>query len=600
MPIVPYDLPTVAPESGVAFFRGGFDVTPIENVPAKQAEVQSQAILKAGVQMKKVADALNYEIAEAKTRDRDNNFSDSLRQKALEYNQKIGKNAVDTRADYDKNIDDLYTQFQDEIEDPLQREMFKNVAVKRLQIVKGEINSHYLKQVTIYDVGSRKARLENFATDAAATLKISPNDWEQKTEEGKATGTYNAFKKNFVAEAQGLAKRLGYDDSQTKQYMSDQMSLFHKIMVENYIANDNNTGAASYLKEFGSEISPDVRRQLNNLTKTGELKDNSLRIVMGLKGDETQQKATVDKMFIDGKIDGETRDAVFGRIDYNQQQKQQAQADFEKGLLGTAYDWAINNPGMSITDMPTRMYNDLKRTGKLGSLSQFMKSGNDPQTDSEVYYKYREMARDDPSDFAKLDLMKVRDKLSGADWERLVSLQASISKADAKAMQSQKILKSTLGMIKAEVAAIGIDLTPKEGTKAAKETATFINALTRSLDEATTEKGAPLTSEESRRIGMNMLREGYQQGSGIFGFFTTKKRGYDIATDPRIKPGTSYIVAPYSEIPLQIRNDLLTTYLSRAGIKLESTQYGNFKVSDEIKLEIERAYTKGVQQGRFR
>ena len=600
MPIVPYDLPTVAPESGVAFFRGGFDVTPIENVPAKQAEVQSQAILKAGVQMKKIADALNYEVAEAKTRDRDNNFSDSLRQKALEYNQQIGKNAVDTRADYDKNIDDLYTQFEDEIEDPLQREMFKNVAVKRLQIVKGEINSHYLKQVTIYDVGSRKARLENFATDAAATLNISPNDWEQKTEEGKATGTYNAFKKNFVAEAQGLAKRLGYDDSQTKQYMSDQMSSFHKIMVENYIANENNTGAASYLKEFGSEISPDVRRQLNNLTKTGELKDNTLRIVMGLSGNESKQKSTVDKMFVDGKIDAETRDAVFTRIDYNQQQAEQAEADFEKGLLGTAYDWAINNPGLSITDMPTRMYNDLKRTNNLGSLSQFMKSGNDPQTDSEIYYKYRRMAMDDPSAFATLDLMKVRDQTSRSDWERLVSLQTSISKQDAKEMQSDKILKSTIGMIKAEVAAIGIDLTPKEGTKAAKETATFINALTRSLDEATTEKGAPLTSDEARRIGMNMLREGYEQGSGIFGFFQTKKRGYEIATDQSIKPGASFIVAPYSEIPLQIRNDLLTTYLSRAGIKLESTQYGNFEVNDQIKIEIERAYTKGVQQGRFR
>ena len=600
MPIVPYDLPTVAPESGVAFFRGGFDVTPIENVPAKQGEAQSQAILKAGVQMKKVADAINYEIAEVKTRDRDNNFSDSLRQKALEYNQKIGKNAVDTRADYDKNIDDLYTQFQDEIEDPLQREMFKNVAVKRLQIVKGEINSHYLKQVTIYDVGSRKARLENFATDAAATLSISPNDWEQKTEDGKAIGTYNAFKKNFVAEAQGLAQRLGYDDSQTKQYMSEQMSLFHKIMVDNYIANDNNTGAASYLKEFGSEISPDVRRQLNNLTKTGELKDNSLRIVMSLRGNEKQQKATVDKMFENKKIDAETRDAVYGRIDYNQQQKEQAQADFEKGLLGTAYDWVIKNPGKSITDMPTNMYSDLQRTGNLGSLNTYIKSNNNPQTDSEVYYRYREIAREDPSTFSKLDLMKVRDKLSGADWERLVSLQASISKADAKAMRSEQILKSTLGMIKAEVAAIGIDLTPKEGTKAAKETATFINALTRSLDEATTEKGAPLTSEEARRIGMNMLREGYEQGSGIFGFFQTKKRGYEVATDPSIKPGASFIVAPYSEIPLQIRNDLLSTYLSKSGIQLESTQFGNFQVSDVIKIEIERAYTKGVQQGRFR
>ena len=600
MPVVPYDLPTVAPESGVSFFRGDFNVTPMENIPAKQGEAQSQAILKAGVAMKKISDSINYEVAEAKTRDRDNMFSDGLRQSVLEYNQQVGKNAVDTRADYEKKIDDFYTQFQDEIEDPLQREMFKNVAYKRMQIVKGEINSHYLKQVTVYDIGSRKARLENFTTDAAATLNISPNDWQQKTEEGKATGAFNAFRKNFVAEAEGLAQRFGYDKSQTKQYMSEQMSLFHKSMVENYIANNNNTGAASYLKEFGSEISPDVRRQLNNLTKTGEVKDNSLRIVMGLSGDEATQKSSVDKMFVDGKIDAETRDAAFTRIDYNQQQAQQALADFEKGLLGSAYDWAINNQGMSITDMPTRMYNDLKRTGNLGSLTSFMKSNGDPQTDSEVYYNYRRMAMNDPSTFANLDLMKVRDQTSRADWERLVSLQTSISKQDAKAMQSEKVLKSTLGMIKAEVAAIGIDLTPKEGTKAAKETATFINALTRSLDEATTEKGAPLTSEESRRIGMNMLREGYEQGSGIFGFFQTKKRGYEIATDPSIKPGASFIVAPYSEIPLQIRNDLLSTYLSKSGIQLESTQFGNFQVSDVIKIEIERAYTKGVQQGRFR
>jgi hypothetical protein len=600
MPVVPYDLPTVAPESGVSFFRGDFNVTPMENMPAKQGEAQSQAILKAGVAMKKISDSINYEIAEAKTRDRDNMFSDNLRQSMLEYNQKIGKEAVDTRADVEKKIDDLLTQSQDEIEDPLQREMFRNVAFKRMQIAKGEINSHYLKQVTVYDIGSRKARIENFATDAAKTLNISPNDWERKTEEGKAEGPFNLLRKNFVAEVEGLAKRLGYDKSQTKQYMSEQMSLFHKIMVDNYIANDNNTGAASYLKEFGSEISPDVRRQLNNLTKTGELKDNSLRIVMSLRGNETQQKATVDKMFDDKKIDAETRDAVYGRIDYNQQQKEQAQADFEKGLLGTAYDWVIKNPGKSITDMPTRMYSDLQRTGNLGSLNTYIKSNNNPQTDSEVYYRYREIAREDPSTFSKLDLMKVRDKLSGADWERLVSLQASISKADAKAMRSEQILKSTIGMIKDQVAAVGIDLTPKEGTKSAKETSKFLNAVSTALDEATEIKGSPLSSEEAKRIGENMLREGYQQGSGIFGFFTTKKRGYDIATDPRIKPGTSFIVAPYSEIPLQIRNDLLTTYLSKNGIQLESTQYGNFKVSDEIKLEIERAYTKGVQQGRFR
>jgi hypothetical protein len=45
-------------------------------------------------------------------------------------------------------------------------------------------------------------------------------------------------------------------------------------------------------------------------------------------------------MFDDGKIDAETRDAAFmvALITTNSK-KQQAQADFEKGLLGSAYDW---------------------------------------------------------------------------------------------------------------------------------------------------------------------------------------------------------------------------------------------------------------------
>lgn len=601
MPVVPYDLPTVAPDAGgVSFIRGGFNVTPIENVQAIQGERQSKAILSAGLQAKRIVDSLNYEIAESRTRDRDNAFSENIRAKVLEYNQQVGKNAVDSRESYLEDINKVFSDFQADIQDPLEREMFKSVATKRLQIVKNEVNDHYLKQVTIYDIGSRKARLENFRTDAAAVLSMSPNDWQQKTEDGKFTGDFNAFRKNFIQEAKDLSKRLGYDEAQTKQYLNEQNTLFHKDMIESYVADKNAMGAAAYLKEFSSEIDPDVRRQLTNLVKSGQVQDESLKIVMGLKGDEAKQKATVDKMFVDGKIDAETRDAVFTRIDYNETQREQARADFEKGLLGSAYDWVIQNPNLSITDMPTSMYNDLKRTGKLNAVQSFIKSSGDPQTDPEVYYKYRRMAMDDPSAFARLDLMAVRDKTSKTDWEKLVSLQTSISKADAKAMESQRVLKSTLTMIKNQVAAVGIDLTPKEGTKAARETAKFTNAVSVALDEATEIKGAPLTSEEAKRIGEKMLREGYEQGSGIFGFFQTKKRGYEIATDPDIKPGASFIVAPYSEIPLQIRNELLQSYLSKNGIQLERSQFANFQVSDDIKMAIEQAYTKGVNQGRFR
>jgi hypothetical protein len=247
---------------------------------------------------------------------------------------------------------------------------------------------------------------------------------------------------------------------------------------------------------------------------------------------------------------------------------------------------SIKNPGMSITDMPTRMYSDLQRTGNLGSLNTYMKSNNDPQTDSEVYYKYRRIAMEDPSTFSKLDLMKVRDKLSRADWERLVSLQASISKADAKAMRVRKDFEVNDWNDQGEVAAVGIDLTPKEGTKSAKETANLSTLLVHALDEATEIKGAPLSSEEAKSIGENMLREGYEQGSGIFGFFQPRSVAMKLQQTQDIKPGTSFIVAPYSEIPLQIRNDLLTTYLSKMAFNWNQLNTAILKLVMKLNLRL--------------
>jgi len=214
-------------------------------------------------------------------------------------------------------------------------------------------------------------------------------------------------------------------------------------------------------------------------------------------------------------------------------------------------------------------------------------------TDMDVYYGLRRLAADDPAKFSQVDLRKSQPYLKDGDLKHLIELQGGISRGDAKAMESQRVTKQTLSIIKAEVAAAGIDLTPKEGTPQVQETAKFMGALTQALDESTKLKGAPLTDDEAKRIGMSMVREGVEQGSGLFGMFQTKKRGYEIVSDPNIKPGSSFIAAPFSKIPEAVRNSLAAEYRQAKGL-------GSRPLTSDQEAEIERAYTRGVNQGRFR
>lgn len=210
-------------------------------------------------------------------------------------------------------------------------------------------------------------------------------------------------------------------------------------------------------------------------------------------------------------------------------------------------------------------------------------------TDWNKYYNLRRMAADEPAAFASLDLMKSRPYLHNGEFNRLVELQAGISKADAKAMQSQVMVRNAIGLVKGELANVGIDLSPKEGSPQAAETAKFLSALTIQLDSAAQAKGSPLTEDETRRLSMGLLKEGIEQGSGIFGFMQSKKRGYQIATDPSNK--ATYIEANFADIPKEVRDQIITS----EGFKPDI--YGGILPRD--RAEIERIYTRGKQQGRF-
>lgn len=210
------------------------------------------------------------------------------------------------------------------------------------------------------------------------------------------------------------------------------------------------------------------------------------------------------------------------------------------------------------------------------------------------FYTYFRMATEAPAKFADLDLTKVQPYVSKQQLGTLVSMQASVNKGEAKAMESQRQIRQTLTMLDSSIRAAGLNPRAKPDSKQAKEYDNFMGAVTQSLAEAqAAQPDKPLTPDQMRQVGMRMLQEGYEQGSGIFGFFQTKKRGYQIATDPELA-GKDFVSTPFEKIPPAIRKELERAYDAK---NKPSSIYGN---AAERAAAIERAYQRGVEEGRFR
>ena len=595
MPTVPiYDTPRV---DQTALPSQQFAAPDMPDVAGKQTQQLGQAMSGLGAVGMKIADQLQAERDDAQTKALDNALADRMRMilhnKDTGYLSQVGQQAANGR---DATADAL-AKARDEIsgglENDVQRKMYSRVANARMQSALLQVDTHAAQQTRVWHDGESVARFKSNLADMVANSA----GWNQKDANGKTTGAYNMARATAVGELEGLAAMRGLSGDGAKMFVAENMAKAYAGVLTNMVSLGQSKTARDYLEQVAPEIAkgaPDQLDNLRTLVKQAGVKDESLTLSGQLKGGLNEQVGALKGMFDKGEITADVYDATRQRVEHNWQMRKAQQAEGEKALMGNAYDWVLKNPGKDILDMPAGMYNSLKNTGHLASLATFARTSGKPITDDATYYGLRRMAMEDPPAFVDRDLMKSRHLLSQSDWQALVQLQTSIGKGEAKAMESQRVLKATLSQIKAEVAAIGIDMTPKEGSPQAQETARFTNALTRALDDATRSKGSPLTPDESRRIGMSMVREGVEQGSGIFGIGQTKKRGYQIATDPSIKPGANFVAANFDSIPQKIRQGLLDEIMARTGKRYQAN-----RIPDSIQQEIERAYTAGIEKGRF-
>lgn len=588
MPVVPtYDnlRTSVAPMPGP-------QVGPMDG-PARQSAQFGEAVGRAGGALQsimldeqqladqtRIADAMNQAVAARLRLTHDQNDG---------YTRLVGRAALE-RPD-GKGLDEEYAgRLKGDIDaidaglgNDQQRRVFRQQAGQMLVQFGADVAQYRNRQHTAYQISTAEGTIAT-ARDMASLESGNPE---------------------AVAQAQGAIKaavyelgRLhGWSAQETLAKTVEQLSTMHASVATEAIQQGRIDYAKTYLEQVKAELTPQARMQLGAALKIGDTNARAQAF-----GDEVIGKGlTLSDALGEARkrFEGEAEVAAVREVKDRFGEQEIARA-LDVKAVGSAAWSAV----MATGRIPPTMLADLRAKAPeeerqirdwLEAKQRWAKADAEgkQQTDMDVYYGLRRMAMDDPAAFSALDLRRSQPYLKDGDLKHLIEIQGSISKGDAKAMESQRVVKQTLGAIRAEVTAIGIDLSPKEGSPQAKETAQFLGALTQALDDATRGKGAPLTPDEAKRIGMGMVREGVEQGSGVFGTFQTKKRGYQIATDPDIPPGASFVSARFSDIPAAARNGLAAELRQKRGI-------GTRALTSSEEAEVERAYTRGIQTGRFK
>jgi hypothetical protein len=503
---------------------------------------------------------------------------------------KRGADALNLPGQVTKDFDTFAGEVGQTLGSNRQRKIFQDMAQSRRNQVADFTVRHATQQKEVYERGQLNADMAS-SSDRAVDLARYGNLNGAKAELDTSGDRLVSFLKSRGASGEEVSAALKEHTSKT-----------HFATVAALVNAGKPMDAQQYMEANGGGMRSEESIRAAGLLKEGTLRAKSQAfadtvMTEGLSMSDALAKARTT-------FTGDEEVAATHEIKTRYAEKEAGRAQTVKQLSTEGWSVVVERGTKGLTPALTERLRieapeELRqmRDWEQAKWRQAKADAEGKDQDPATFYGLRMMAAENPEQFGKLDLLKSQPLMSKQHWNHLVELQAGISKGDMRAMESQRVMKSTISTIKNEILAAGIDLTPKEGTSQAKQTAAFFGTLNAALDEATVTKGKPLTSEEARRIGMSMLRDGIEQGSGVGGFFQTKRRGYQIATDPNIKPGASFIVKPYGDIPAADRDSLLREIYPNGAPK---SPYGGDAVPLETRAEIERMYTRGLNAGKFK
>jgi hypothetical protein len=253
-----------------------------------QAQALSQGMLNGGQTIVKHAVEAQAEVNEAKIKSLDTQYIDSIRATLDDpengYMNRRGEDALKARDAVWNGLTDVQASMSKDLDNDVQRRMWRDVSMSRLQSALGRVDQHASAQGRQFAMDSATARASKMSQtmiDNAAAYSIPGSEY------GKAKAT-------MVAELQERARlegKGGPETDATQQFVLAGTTLAHANVVTDLLSREQGDAAKQYFTDNIKEIDPAQRDKLRTMVMDGEAEaraqDKTQELLAKNKGDLT-------------------------------------------------------------------------------------------------------------------------------------------------------------------------------------------------------------------------------------------------------------------------------------------------------------------------
>jgi hypothetical protein len=322
------------------------------------------------------------------------------------YLNALGERAVAGREAVTKQIEETNREFRERFaQEPARSRAWSMIEGARTESALGNVDVHASRQLQVFAAGQAEARakaqIPDMVANAATEGKTDP-------ETGRPVGPFATAKATMLSEIQTFGEKTGKSQAEIDNLKKALLTDAHTQVIQDLVATKDAKRAQDYFKKYSErgEILADKQAEIkkvidNELVRTSGL-DLSMQIGATVKGGESAQLAEVDKQYKAGTISAEVRDNAKTRIEHDWSKRRSNQNESDKFMMGSAQEWVLKNPGKSVLEMPSGVYNWAKSTGHLAGLDSFATREGRPgerMTEIKVRGQLITMATSDPDAF---------------------------------------------------------------------------------------------------------------------------------------------------------------------------------------------------------
>ena len=296
------------------------------------------------------------------------------------------------------------------------------------------------------------------------------------------------------------------------QRLKDVTSAGYAGVVDRLLVDDPSAARAFYDAKK-EEIGGNVRAKLERALKEGVTRQQAQAAtdaIVAQIGTESLSAMLAQARQIS---DPELRDAVVDRVKIRHAEGETQRKNEEK--IAKTQAWTGILEGGSSDQIPPALWAELphETQRQIHAYEEKRAKGEEPQTNTGVYYKLRQMSH---SEFAKVNLMDYVNQLSVVDFKKLADEQNSINAGNPREAAKRTSLSRAMTQAKRLLEDVGIKTGSRASNSDKRRVAQFQTVLTQELARIQDEQGGPADEVQIQALINQLLTRGEVPGSTRF------------------------------------------------------------------------------------